>query len=98
MSKDKLRGVPYQQAGQVRQALAERDSATALGLTTRVEAANKTLENLGYADPESAPKVARDEPPTERRAAHERTETAEKTSETSDSTGRTSARGRQSRA
>lgn len=94
MSKDKLKGVTYQQAGQVRQALAERESATALGLTTRVDAANKTLENLGYADPDNAPKVARDEPPTERRAAHERTETAEK----ADEPARTSARGRQSRA
>ena len=43
--------IPYQQAGQVRQLLAEREVAMAYGQTSRVDAANKQLAALGYTDP-----------------------------------------------
>lgn len=76
MSKDDLGGLPYQQASVVRQLVAERTNAEALGLTDRVASANKQLEGLGWKDPEKAEKVSRDEPPVDRRAAHERTEKA----------------------
>jgi hypothetical protein len=50
--------LPYQQAAQVRQLLAERETAEAYGQTTRVEAADKQLAELGYKRPGQAEKAA----------------------------------------
>lgn len=50
--------LPYQQAAQVRQLLAERETAEAYGQTTRVEAADKQLAELGYKRPAQAEKAA----------------------------------------
>jgi len=50
--------LPYQQAAQVRQLLAERDNAKAYGMTTRVEAADKQLAALGYTTQKKAEKAA----------------------------------------
>lgn len=77
MSKDELGGLPYQQAANVRQLLAERANASALGLTDRVAAADKQLRGLGWTDPGQAPPVSRSEPPPERQARHERVQKAE---------------------
>jgi hypothetical protein len=51
VASDDLGGLPYQQASVVRQVLAERDNAKALGMTDRVAAADKQLEGLGYKAP-----------------------------------------------
>lgn len=48
---DKKLGVTYQRAGQVRQALAEYRNAKGQGNTTRMEAARKVLDGLGYNPP-----------------------------------------------
>jgi hypothetical protein len=50
--------VPYQQAGQVRQLLNERENAVADGNTTRIEAVDKQLEALGYKSEKQAAKAA----------------------------------------
>lgn len=50
--------LPYQQAPQIRQLLAERENAEAYGQTTRVEAIDKQLEGLGYKRPSQAEKAA----------------------------------------
>lgn len=73
-------GVPYQVAGQVRQALGELRNAEGTGNTERAKAARKTLIALGYeppaakstdADAEQSPKAvldARKQPPEGRSA------------------------------
>ncbi len=76
MSDDELGDVDYLHAGQVRQLLAERVNAVAYGMTDRVAELDKQLAEFGYVAPEKVEKVARDEPPQDRRAAHERTEKA----------------------
>jgi hypothetical protein len=50
--------LPYQQAPQVRQLLAERENAKAYGQTTRVEAVDKQLAELGYKTEKQAEKAA----------------------------------------
>lgn len=50
--------VSYQQAPQVAQLLAERETASAYGQTTRVEAVDKQLAALGYAKPKQAETAA----------------------------------------
>lgn len=78
MAKEDLQEhLPYQQASLVRQTLAERAQAEALGQTTRVEAADKILKGLGWKQPEKAPEVRRDAPPEARQAPAERTVTAD---------------------
>lgn len=55
-----LKGVPYQRAGQVRQALNERRTAKAHGNHERVKAADKHLDALDYdGDPEAETTDAR---------------------------------------
>jgi hypothetical protein len=50
--------LPYQQAAQVRQLVQERENAEAYGQTTRVEAVDKQLAELGYKTPKGAEKAA----------------------------------------
>ena len=85
--------LPYQQAAQVRQLLAEHENADAYGQTTRVEAVDKQLAELGYKRPAQAEKAteaaeerataaeegeqAREEPPKGRTASSPRRTTAE---------------------
>jgi len=77
--KDDLGDLPYQQAGQVRQLLAERTNAEALGMTDRVAVADKQLSGLGYVRPEDkpAPEVRESTPPEGRHPRHERIQKAE---------------------
>ena len=49
--------VAYQNAAQVRQLLNERELAVAYGQTTRVEAVDKQLAELGYTPPDKADKA-----------------------------------------
>jgi hypothetical protein len=46
--KDTLKGIPYQRAGQIRQALNERRNARSQGNHERVKAADKHLDALDY--------------------------------------------------
>lgn len=50
--------LPYQQAAQVRQLLAERENAVAYEQTDRVAAVDKQLEGLGYKSEKQAVKAA----------------------------------------
>jgi hypothetical protein len=50
--------VPYQQAGQVRQLLNERENAAAYGQDDRVAAVDKQLAELGYTSEKQAAKAA----------------------------------------
>jgi hypothetical protein len=50
--------LPYQQANQIRQLLNERANADAYGQSTRVEAVDKQLEQLGYKTEKQAEKAA----------------------------------------
>ena len=45
---EELKGVPYQSQPQVHQLLAERANADALGLTDRMAAIDKQLDQFGY--------------------------------------------------
>ena len=77
MAKEALQEhLPYQQASLLRQTLAERAEAEALGQGTRVEACDKVLKVLGWKQPEKAPEVRRDSPPQGRQAPAERSVTA----------------------
>jgi hypothetical protein len=49
--------LPYQQAGQIRQLLAERENAVAYEQTDRIAAIDKQLSGLGY-KPKQAAKAA----------------------------------------
>lgn len=49
--------LPYQQAAQVRQLLAERENAEAYGQTERLAAVDKQLKGLGYKRPAQAEKA-----------------------------------------
>lgn len=49
--------IPYQQAPQVRQLLAERANAEAYGQVSRVDAVDKQLNGLGWVDPAKAAKA-----------------------------------------
>lgn len=49
--------LPYQQAGQIRQLLAERENAVAYEQTDRIAAVDKQLSGLGY-KPKQAAKAA----------------------------------------
>jgi hypothetical protein len=54
--------VDYQKSAQVRQLLAERENADAYGQTTRLEAVDKQLAELGWSKPEEAPKKVAEAP------------------------------------
>ena len=78
MAKEDLQEhLPYQQASLVRQTLAERAEAVALGQTTRVEACDKVLKGLGWKKPQAAPRVERGSAPEGRQAPHERSTKAD---------------------
>ena len=77
MAKD-LEGLPYQVGPQVHQLLTERANAEALGLTDRVEAVDKQLDQFGYSKGKASKKRtaaaeddddAKSEPPKERHAS-----------------------------
>lgn len=79
MAKEDLQEhLPYQVAAHVRQLLAARADAAAIGLISQVERCDKELRNLGWKTPEKAPEVRRDAPPEGREAPAERVVTAEK--------------------
>ena len=69
--------IPYQQAAQVRQLLAERANCEAIGMPGRVAGIEKALRNLGYEVGEKAPEVRRDKAPEQRQAPAEKAVTAE---------------------
>jgi len=85
--------IPYQQAAQVRQLLAERETAQGYGLTTRVEAADKQLAELGWVDPAKAEAeakaAARRQPPKGRTSAASKKVTAEGAAEAEPAEGGT---------
>jgi len=80
--------LPYQQAPQVRQLLAERENAEAYGQTTRVEAVDKQLAGLGYKRPAQAEKAT--EAAEERAAAAAAEGTEEEEAKTAVPKGRSS--------
>lgn len=68
---DKPLSESYQVAGQLRQLLAERENAEAYGMTTRIEAVDKQLAELGYKHDKAekgakAEKKADEEPPVKK--------------------------------
>ena len=77
MAKEDLGARPAGEAAVLRQLLAERSNASAIGLKSRVEAVDKQLKGLGWVDPEKAPEVRKDAPPAERRSVSEATVVAE---------------------
>ncbi|SRR6266704_2650806 len=83
MAKDELGDdVAPQQAGQVRQLLAERANAEAYGQTNRVTAVDKQLAELGYVRPAEAPEVSRTSHPAGRASRQDRIEKTADSDET----------------
>lgn len=78
MAKEPLQEhLPYQVAAQVRQLLAQKADAEAIGNVTQAERADKQLRDIGWKTPEKAPQVRKDTPPEGRQAPAERVVTAE---------------------
>ena len=81
MAKEPLQEhLPYQVAAQVRQLLAQKADAEAIGNVTAAERADKQLRDIGWKFPERTPEVRKDAPPEGRQGRHERVETAEDSS------------------
>jgi len=72
-AKDPVEQVPYQQAGKVRQLLAERENAVIYGQETRVAAVDKQLAELGVTV------TVADEPAVEKSAPKGRKTAAQET-------------------
>jgi hypothetical protein len=73
-AKDPADRVPYQNAGAVRQLLAERENAVIYGQATRVDAIDKQLAEFGVKVSED-PAPAPDEKPAAKKAPQGRTAT-----------------------